>query len=342
MNQIISQSERLDVLLVLAMTFERNRENSSAHNSAKLFSESLAALNREDLETLQTRAELFDSLLDEEQKIWQAGWLDKIRRRGRPARLDEQINPTQVTKILRRETKAAQELILRYLPFALGVQVAVELGLKSESSVSFIVPKSIQKPVNEKIVALVRKTFLSRFIALEDISELNAADQLSIGELARFVRQLGVRETAIACRGINAKEALAVFLGKFNESDAIEIVEYMTELEKIKPFWVAEADRLVRGTLKSDFQMDELLQNLGLQLLAAGFVRRERAAQEYAAQKMTPDESEKWLVYLQKSAAELSSARADERLGLEKRQRIFERLLNRFAHPEDASTKGKR
>jgi len=335
MNQNISQTERLDVLLALAMAFERNRENSSRQISAKVFSESFTALNRENLEILQTRAELFDSLSDEEQKIWQAGWLDKIRRRGRPARLDEQVNPAQVTKVLRGETKSAQELILRYLPLNLGGQVAAELGSKSDSSVSSAAPKSVQKPVSEKVVALVRQKFLWCFITFEDISEPNAADRLSIGELARFVRQLGVRETAIACRGISAKESLAVFLGKFNESDAREIVEYMTELEKIKPFWVTEADKLVRETLESDFQIDEFLQNLGLQLLAASFARRERAAQKYAAQKMTLNESEKWFVYLQKSAADFSKALADERLRLEKRQRIFERLLNRFAHPED-------
>lgn len=336
MNQNISQTERLDVLLVLTMAFERNREKSAEQISVKLISESFASLSREDLESLQTRAKLFDSLSDEEQKIWQASRLDKIRRRGRPARLDEQVNPAQITNVLRGETKAAQELILRYLPFNLGGQVAAELGSKSDSSVSSAAPKSIQKPVSEKVVALVRQKFLSCFVTLEDISEPTAADRLSISELARFVRQLGVRETAIACRGISAKEALAVFLGKFNESDAREIVEYMTELEKIKPFWVAEADKSVRRTLESDFQMDELLQNLGLQLLAAGFVRREPAAQEYAAQKMMPDESEKWFVYLQKSAADFSMALADERLRLEKRQRIFERLLNKFAHPEDA------
>jgi len=336
MNQNISQSERLDVLLVLAMAFEQNLEKSSRQISAKVFSESFAALNREDSEILQTRAELFDSLLVEEQKIWQAVWLDKIRRRGRAERLDEQINPAQITKVLRGETKTARELILRYLPLSLSSQVAAELGSKSGSFVSSAAPKSVQKPVSEKVVALVRQKFLSCFITFEDISEPNAADRLSIGELARFVRQLGVRETAIACRGISAKEALAVFLGKFNESDAREIVEYMTELEKIKPFWVTEADKLVRETLESDFQIDEFLQNLGLQLLAAGFARREQAAQKYAAQKMTLNGSEKWFVYLQKSAADFSKALADERLRLEKRQRIFERLLNRFAHPEDA------
>ncbi len=331
MIQNISQSERLDILLILALTFKRNLGKSAEQTSVKLVNESFAALSAEDLEILQSRAALFDSLSVKEQKIWQAGWLDKIRRRGKPSRLDEQINPAQVTEVLRNETKAVQELILRYLPVNLSGQVALELGLKSGSS---MLPKARHQPVNNKIVALVRQKFLSHFVALEDIYEQTEADKLSIRELAKFIRQLGVRETAIACRGISSKESLAVFLGRFNESDAKEIAEYITELEKIKPFWVAEADKLVRQTLERDFQPDDLLQSLGLQLLASGFVRREATAQKYTAQKMSPNESEKWLAYLQKSTEDFSSASTDERLRLEKRQRIFERLLIRFGQPK--------
>lgn len=338
MIQNISQSERLDVLLILALAFKGHSGKSADATSLKLVNESFAALSREDLEILRSRAELFDNLSTDEQKIWQAGWLDKIRRRGRTARLDEQVHPAQITAVLRAETKAVRELILRYLPFNLGGQVAAELGLKSDSSnyldSSAIASKTGQKPVNDKIVALVREEFLSHFVALEDVYKPTAADKLSIGELAKFTRQLGVRETAIACRGIISKETLAVFLGKFNEFDAREIAEYITELEKIKPFWVAEADKLVRRTLESDFQTDDFLQILGLQLLAAGFVKREATAQKYTAQKMTPDESEQWLAYLQRSTEEFSSATDEERLRSEKRQRIFERLINRFAQPK--------
>ena len=332
MIQDVSQSERLDILLILALAFERNLGKPVEQTSVKLVNESFAALSGEDLEILQTRAQLFDSLPVKEQKIWQAGWLDKIRRRGKPTRLDEQINPSQITEILRSETKAVQELILRHLPISLGTQVASELGLKSGS---FNLSKAGHQPINDKIVALVRQKFLSHFVALEDIYEPTAAaDKLSIRELAKFIRQLGVRETAIACRGISSKESLAVFLGRFNESDAKEIAQYITELEKIKPFWVAEADKLVRRTLERDFQPDDLLQSLGLQLLASGFVRREATAQKYTAQKMSPGDSEKWLAYLQKSTEDFSSASTDERLRLEKRQRIFERLIIRFGQPK--------
>lgn len=327
MIQTVSQSERLDVLLVLALVFERNLKKTAGRNSVELVNKSFAALSREDLEILQSRARLFDDLQANEQKVWQAGWLDKIRRRGKPARLDEQIHPAQVTEVLRGETKAVQELILRYLPVNLSAEVAGELGLKSVSSK---LSRSGNQTIDDKIVNLVRQKFLSNFVALEDIYEPTEADKLSIGELARFVRQLAVRETAIACRGISSKESLAVFLARFNQSDAREIAVYISELEKIKPFWVAEADKLVRQTLESDFQPDDFLQNLGLQLLATGFVNREATAQKYTAQKMTPGEAERWLDYLQKSAEEFALAATEERLGLEKRQRIFERLLIRF------------
>lgn len=331
MIQDVSQSERLDILLILALAFERNSGKPAEQTSVKLVNESFAALSGEDLEILQSRAQLFDSLPVKEQKIWQSSWLDKIRRRGRPVRLDEQINPAQITEVLRSETKAVQELILRHLPINLSGQVASELGLKSGP---FILSKAGHQPIHDKIVALVRQKFLSHFVALEDIYEPTAADKLSIRELAKFIRQLGVRETAIACRGISSKESLAVFLGRFNESNAKEIAQYITELEKIKPFWVAEADKLVRRTLERDFQPDDLLQSLGLQLLASGFVRREATAQKYTAQKMSSGESERWFAYLQTSTEDFSSASTDERLRLEKRQRIFERLLIRFGQPK--------
>lgn len=331
MTEDISQSERLDVLLVLALAFERNREKSAERTTRRLVSDSFAALSREDLEILRLRADSFENLSAEEQKIWQAGWLDKIRRRGRTARLDEQINAAQVTEVLRFETKTARELIFRYLPPDIGVQVAAELGLKFDFSAAFDSSKTARKPVDDKIIRLVRRKFLSNFVALEDIYEPTAADRLSGGELAAFVRQLGARETAIACRGISSKESLAVFLAGFNESDAREIAAYITELEKIKLFWVAEADKLVRRTLEMNFAPDDFLPNLGLQLLAAGFVGRERTAREYAAQKMPPDKAEQWLAILQKSTEEFAQASTDERLRLEKRQRIFERLVNRFA-----------
>ena len=331
MIQNISQSERLDILLILALAFEVNPGKPAEQTSVKVVNKSFAALSEEDLEILQSRAQLFDSLSVKEQKIWQASWLDKIRRRGKPTRLDEQINPAQITKVLRSETKAVQELILRHLPINLSGQVATELGLKSGA---FILSKAGHQPINDKIVALVRQKFLSNFVALEDIYEPTEADKLSIRELAKFIRQLGVRETAIACRGISSKESLAVFLGRFNKSDAKEIAEYITELEKIKPFWVTEADKLVRRTLERDFQPDDLLQSLGLQLLALGFVRRETTAQKYTAQKMSPNESEKWLAYLQKNTEDFSSASTDERLRLEKRQRIFERLTIKFGQPK--------
>lgn len=327
----VSQSERLDVLLILALAFKGNTGKPVEQNSVKLVNESFAALSREDLEILQSRAALFDNLPPEERKIWQAGWLDKMRRRGKPARLDEQINPARVTEVLRNETQAAQELILRYLPVNLKGRVGSELGLKSGYSV---LPKGGQQPVNEKIVRLVRQKFLSHFVALEDIYEPTETDKLSIDDLAKFIRHLGTRETAIACRGINSKESLAVFLGRFDASDAREIIEYITELEKIKPFWVAEADRLVRETLESDVAPDDFLQSLGLQLLAAAFVGREATAQTYTAQKMTTDESEKWFACLRKSTKDFSAATTDERLRLEKRQRIFERLLIRFGQPQ--------
>lgn len=332
MIETISQNERLDVLLVLALAFERKNgqpeepaAGDGARNAAAIVGESFTALSADELEALKTRAALFDNLTAENRQIWQTFWLDKLRRRGRSLRLDEQVNPSQIVEVLRREPETIQLLILRNLPADLSRQIGVRLHIESD------VQKNESRAASEEIVALIRRKFLSNFVGLEDIYEPNELDKFSIERLAEFVRQLGLRETAIACRGISSKESLAVFLNRFSEPEAKEIVKHITEMEKIEPFWVAEADRLVRDTWEAvNFQPDLLLQSLGLKLLALAYAARDWAAQKYTAQKLSYAESEQWLEYISADEAALTGASDREHSILAKRRKIIERLAVRF------------
>ena len=56
MTQEISQSERIEILLILALAFERNFGKTVERNSLATVKNSLVALSGGDLEILQTRA----------------------------------------------------------------------------------------------------------------------------------------------------------------------------------------------------------------------------------------------------------------------------------------------
>ena len=331
---MISQAEKLDVLLALALAFEKKSGKAGAansdHTAAELVERSFSSLEADDLKNLRSRAALFDRLTADKQRIWQGIRLDQIRRRGLPARLDEQVHPLHIVKVLDREPKTVQLLVLRNLPVELSRRIAAHLETKPAEDEFSSVQNSFDQPVNDEIIALIRRKFLSHFVALEDVFEPSDLDKLSMDELAAFIRHLGVRETAIACRGINSKETLAAFLNRFDEENAKEIAQYITDLEKIKPFWVARADRLLRQTLENGFQPETLLRNLGYKLLAMAFTARDETARKYTAQKMLPFEAENFYRFIAESENEYLSASEDERQKLERSRRITERLAGKF------------
>ena len=168
---------------------------------------------------------------------------------------------------------------------------------------------------------------LSRF---EDVFEPSDTDKIPAQNFDAFLRHLGIRETAIACRGINSKETLAAFLNRFDETSAKEIAENISELEKIKPFWVERADRLLRKTLENQFQPETLLRSLGFKILAIAFVKRDATARRFTAQKMMPFEAENWFELIAESETEYQKALENERQILDRRRRIVERIAANF------------
>ncbi|HEY8561475.1 MAG TPA: hypothetical protein VIL74_13955 [Pyrinomonadaceae bacterium] len=328
----ISKAEKTDILLALAMTFE-SKSAAAAGSAApppplELAEAIRGALSDEDGEALRARAAALDALPAADRETWRERRFEKIRGRGMASRLDENINPSHVVEILSREPRAIQFLILRNLPADLSRRISLYLDLN-------FLPESpnvkSSASIGEDLVALVRRKFLANFIALEDLYEPDEVDRLSINELENFIRQLGLREIAIACRGINSKETLAAFLNRFDEEDAREIALYLTELDKIRPFWVAQADALVRKSWSADLPPAKVVKKIGLQLLASGFIERDEAKSDYAAQKMPFREVKNWQRLVRVGKKKYSAADEDERLRLDKRRRTVERLAVKFA-----------
>jgi len=327
----ISQAEKTDILLALALAFEKNfakTENRENIATAREIAEtSFGALNKEDLEILKSRAEIVDDLTEENREIWREIRLDKIRGRGRVRQLDENINPSQIVEILSREPRTIQLLILKNLPTDLSRRISLYLDL------SFVPENKSAKngvQISDEIIALVRQKFLANFITLKEIYEPDELDRFSVDELENFTRHLGLREIAIACRGINSKEALAAFLNRFDEEDVREIASYITELDKIRPFWVAQADALVRKSWSADLPPAKVIKKIGFKLLATAFVLRDETKCEYASQKLSIRDVKNWQRIVRVSRKKYFSADEDDKARLDKRRRIIERLAVKF------------
>ena len=327
----ISPAEKNDVLIALTMAYEKNfaqKENREPAETARdVIEKRLRTLNGEDFEALKSRVEIFDDLTGEQRDAWLETRLDKIRRRGFPTRLDPNINPSNIVEALSREPKAVQTLILRNLSDDLSRRIALYLGLD-------FVPedKSVKKTnkVNQEIVELIKQKFLSNFVALEDIYEPDELDKFTFDRLEDFIRHLGLREIAIACRGINSKENLAAFLNRFNEDEVREIAIYITELEKIRPFWVAQADALVRKSWSADLPSAKVIKKVGFALLAATFALRDVTKCEYAAQKLSVRDLKNWQRLVRINKKKYETQTEDERQRLDKRRRIVEKLAVKF------------
>jgi 2-oxo-4-hydroxy-4-carboxy--5-ureidoimidazoline (OHCU) decarboxylase len=328
----ISQAEKTDILLALAMAFEKNSAKTGRSETVgavrELAAKSFSALNKADLESLKARAGLLDELTPEKRENWREMRLDKVRGRRLSKRLDENINPSHIVEVLSREPKAVQILILRNLPPDLSRRISLYLDL------NFVPDEGASKngtQINEEIVALIRHKFLANFIALEDVYEPDDLDRFSVDAMENFIRQLGLREIAIACRGINSKETLAAFLNRFDEDDAREIALYITELDKIRPFWVAQADELVRKSWSADLPPARVIKKIGFKLLATGFILRSETSREYAAQKLSIREVKNWQRLVNVFEKKYLAADEEEKLRFDKRRRIIERLALKFA-----------
>lgn len=333
----LSQSEKTDVLLTLALAFEKKFSEADESAAAKPFSQlvesNFSTMPTEQLEALRSRAAFLDELPAENLALWQSVRLDKLRRRGKAMRLDENINPAHIVNILSREPRAIQVLILRNLPADLSRRIALYLDLSYDAD-EISGQNGNGKQINAEIVAHIRKTFLANFVALEDISEPLDLDRFSVAEITNFLRQISLREMAIACRGISSKETLAAFLNRFEEEDAREIAKYLTELEKVRPFWVAQADELVRQTWRTDLQADKLLRKLGLKLLAIAFVERDQTAKDYTSQKLSTRDSRRWKKFVKEYEKQFQNGTAEEKIVLEKRRKMLEKLAAKFIQTE--------
>lgn len=142
--------------------------------------------------------------------------------------------------------------------------------------------------VSPESLDVVRGAFLDQFVHLEELPHTTALDLLSGAELARLVRLLGTRETAVACRGIEAVEAVASFLRRFAPEDARAIAAHMATLTDLTPERVRFAETSVQAGLHNasgTSDMNQMLDQAGLQILSLSLLERHTSARKYMWQK---------------------------------------------------------
>lgn len=334
----ISEDEKNDLMLALALAFDRKNgleaEVEKFAEMTSLVKKTFSASSAEDFENLKKRAEFFDSLPEKNRRFRHEFLLDKIRRRGIAARLDENINATHLAENLRQEPKAVQNLILKNLPSALSRRLAKNLEIEYDADDFLHNTNASEKKVRSEITSLVKRKFLANFAAFENIYEPDIIDRFTGAQIDSFIRHLGLREIALVCRGIESKETLAAFLNRFSEADAREIALYITELERIKPFWVSQANELIRQIWIEDVPPDKVLRRTGLYILAETFALRDETSKNYAAQKMSVREAKNWLILSEKINKNLSAADEKERLRIEKRRKSVINSATKFVQTE--------
>lgn len=320
---IIPENENLDILLILASTFENTLPESVNKSLIQLAEEKFSALPAEKQNAIKKRAGFIDKLPAENRDIWREICLGKLLNRDRTIKLDQNINPVHIGVVLSRESFSIQKHILKNLPLDLSKRIAQYLGIEFENEPQ----EAIQ--INESIDDLIKNEFMSHFVSLEDIYEPIDIDRISLHNIVKFINHLGLREIAIACRGINSKETLAAFLNSFNPDNTREIVEYLTELEKVKPIWVARADEMVRDNWDSQGNPEQVISKIGFKLLAISFIERDAISRKYTYQKLTSKNAQYWRKILQQIEKERNSDNSLKTL-FENRCKIIQKSATRF------------
>lgn len=291
----LSFEEKADALIVLSILFDRRfpQQNGTRPERpiSEVVSESLRSLSSSHLAKVDQRAKKIESFAELRRQRWLGRWVDNIRRRGRSTKLDENVNAERIARVLKREPHPIRRSILGYLPPDLGrdVESLLEPYLHGGST-----GKELTSDLSLEILEVVKSGFLANFVQIEAIGDTNALDELSVEELSQFVRALGLREIATACRGIESREKVAAFLCRFAEDDAKAIAKYLSELDGVKPILVSIADHTVQRLWNRRLRPHLILHKIGLELLAGAFAERSDTAVRYTAQKLSYRDSKRW------------------------------------------------
>jgi len=319
--------ERIDMLLALTQAFAQT-ESESQPSSVWL-----SSLSVDDRRLLEQRAAGYAGLSASERARWLASTLSRARSgsRDRLASLDQHLHHSHVAVVLQAEPLRIRSLVLRYLPRMMAASVAVTLGLdlrRDQQRGQIIDSRAEQEAVDEEIVAVIRRHFLARFVSADALPRRTSLDLLSIVQLTRLARMLGIRETATACCNVAAPDTLAAFLRQFAVEDTCAIVRQVSWLRSVTVPHIARAERAVREALDHGFRSTALLDRVGLSLLALAMAEGDLERVRYTAQKFPLDIAQSLLAMVSEHRSrgdrELSLSALDEAESLARKLYAYE------------------
>jgi len=284
---------RIETLLALALSNNwtlaqeekhdaTETETSAADANAGERPPALQSLGESDKRACQELLRRLNQLTQADQQRWLAQRITHIRASTPELnrRMIEGIHPGQIAEALRNEPARVQQLILNSLPRSMAKQVEQRL----QPQLRF---QSKDLVLAADLVESIRLGFFARFVATESLTTHTPLDLLSGVELARLIRLLGVRETAIACRGITAVETVTAFLKRFSTEDAYAIVSHLAVLQEVDDKRVLLAEQIARMALGKEFdEGSAMLDRVGLSLLAIVLQEGGAERQRHTAQKL--------------------------------------------------------
>lgn len=300
---------RLVTLMALAVAFAEPADaggDTDTEAVAPAALPSFAEFGAEDRQQLQRLATAYAAALPEEQARWLTQTIGKVQTESRKEadRLDEHIHPSHIIEVLREEPLYMQSFVVGHLPRVCAEPVAVALGVPlanlnantgrlsaGDPALSGKAPGregQLRRRQTEQdtAIAVVRRRFLSRFVTLHALDTVTYLDMLSGRALAQLVRLLGARETAVACRSVEAVETISLFLRRFATEDACAIATHMATLTDVTPQRLGFAERAVQTAMSGDMEGAAMLDHIGLSLLAIALAHRDPAAVRYTLQKL--------------------------------------------------------
>lgn len=285
--------ERLEILLAMALTFNRQPETDSAANSESTaaatsileqVSAVLSALNDADLTEIRAKVGFYENLDETEKRQWQARVLSRVNNQN--LRLDKDVHYTQVAEVLRSEPDYICGFILGNLSEEMRQNIIVSLDFPAHGFAA-------KAFVNHNLEQLLRRRFLTSFVTREDLSELKPLAMLSGGDILKLLQQIGRSEIALVCRGIKEVENLAPFLRQFPAPDAKIIVEEMIKLRSVERRRIDKAETLVHEAWQTETDSTLVVQQIGLRKLAAAFAFADDSEIRFTLQKLPLNLSKK-------------------------------------------------
>jgi hypothetical protein len=253
---------RIETLMALALSKRWPRpEMAEVEESDSDLTRVLAELSSADRKAVVDLKRRFEKLSPAAQNRWLASRVGRIRASSpeRERRFNEDIHPSQIVEALRDEPERIQTL------------VAVSLD---------------RTPTSTKIGEVARRAFFAQFVPTSALQNHTALDLLSGVELARLIRLFGVRETAIACKGVAAVETVTAFLKRFSAEDAHAILFHLSSLTAVEPERIVFAGTVVRNAIDEGVIEASTLDRVGLTLLAMVLVESDELRRRHIAQKL--------------------------------------------------------